>query len=143
MGEVGGAAREAPRVVARPTGVDILWDGPVHVAFGLTYASYLVWPRVLMTAMPLDWQERFVALADEFSDAWTQYEPQQGYRVQRLGARGRFVRDPLGNYRHPDLRLLSSLRAGSSDAALHAARAADPSTSSDGEPEAAGDGGRG
>lgn len=38
-------------------------ESAVQAWFGLTYASYLVWPRVLMERMPDSWQRRFVALA--------------------------------------------------------------------------------
>lgn len=43
-------------------------DPPIHGWFGLTYASYFVLPRLAMQEMPLDWQERFIALMDEAND---------------------------------------------------------------------------
>ena len=82
-------------------------ESPVHGAFGLSYASYLVWPRVLMEDMPLDWQQRLVALADEFNATWESYEPKGGYSVtpNMKGAK-----DPLANYRHPDFAFIERLR---------------------------------
>jgi hypothetical protein len=49
------------------------WDrtsGPVHAYFGLTYANFLIWHRAHMQSMPLEWQRRFVDLAEEFSAAY-------------------------------------------------------------------------
>ncbi|WP_165787276.1 hypothetical protein [Stenotrophomonas sp. LMG 10879] len=40
-------------------------DGPVWNAFGLTRAAYLVVPRRTLQSMPLEWQERLVALMAE------------------------------------------------------------------------------
>lgn len=40
-------------------------DGAVHSMFGLSYANYFVMPRTVLQSMPLDWQERFVAVIDE------------------------------------------------------------------------------
>jgi hypothetical protein len=82
----------------------------VNEAFGLTYASYLVWRRVLMESMPLDWQERFVALAEEFNDTFEGYEPERGWSVLPRARGGRYGADPLRNYRRPDLALIERLR---------------------------------
>jgi hypothetical protein len=75
---------------------------PVHDAFGLTYASWLVWPRVIMQAMPVEWQERFVALANEMSERFPDWEPEGVFQVS-LKQRGKFTPLPkeLCNYRHP------------------------------------------
>jgi hypothetical protein len=83
-------------------GKEVWVEGPVHGAFGLTYASYLVWPRSIMEDMPLDWQERFVALADELNAAFCTYEPPGGYTVTAKGEGGRIVKDPFREYRRPD-----------------------------------------
>ncbi len=45
-------------------------DGPVHMWFGLSYASFLVWHRTHMQSMPLGWQRRFVELAEELDAAY-------------------------------------------------------------------------
>lgn len=73
-------------------------DGPIWNAFGLSRAAYLVVPRRTLQSMPLDWQEKFVALMDEAAallpdDAFPEYS------VQRKD-RGRFVTDPMREYRH-------------------------------------------
>ena len=42
-------------------------ETPIHEAFGLTYASFLVIPRLLMENMPWGWQMDMVDLIKEFS----------------------------------------------------------------------------
>lgn len=82
---------------------------PVHDAFGLTYASYLVWPRSLMQEMPFAWQRRFVALAEEFWEIW-EVSADRDYVVQLRGKSGCFEPDPLADYRRPDAALIETLR---------------------------------
>ncbi|WP_286068848.1 hypothetical protein [Stenotrophomonas sp. 57] len=72
--------------------------GPVWDAFGLTRAAYLVVPRRTLQSMPLEWQQRFVALMDE-AHAHLPAEAFPDYTVQRQ-ERGRFTTDPLRDYRH-------------------------------------------
>lgn len=75
------------------------WSGDVHAQFGLSYASYLVWPRSLMQEMPADWQHRFAQLAEEIDSTFR--APLSGrYEVITRDGRGRFMGDPLHNYRH-------------------------------------------
>ncbi len=77
-------ARHAKRIVI---------EQPVHDAFGLTYASYLVVPRLVLQAMPVAWQRKFVALLEQLPDTPV-------YSVQRRDPCGRFIPDPLADYRH-------------------------------------------
>lgn len=71
----------------------------VHNWFELTYASYLVWPRSIMQSMPPEWQERFVKLAEDIDEAASRAGIQTPpYRVQALGERNRFARDPYASY---------------------------------------------
>jgi hypothetical protein len=69
----------------------------VHASFGLSYASYLVVARSVLEAMPYEWQEEFVKLMDELNDRYdtSNFE----YTVHRR-LKGRFVSDPLRDYRH-------------------------------------------
>lgn len=53
----------------------------VHEYFELSYASYLVKHRTLLQSMPADWQERFVALLEEFDAAFAHVEQADGYKV--------------------------------------------------------------
>ena len=75
-------------------------ESPVHVRFGLTYASYLVLPRLMLAQAPFEWQQRLVALIDEFNETFRHVERNDNYTVQVRDNRGRFVRDPLADYRH-------------------------------------------
>lgn len=71
-------------------------EDPVHIWFGLTYCAYFVMPRLALQAMPLEWQERFVALMDE-ADEMGLETPE--YSVNRRDEKGRFIKDPWVNYR--------------------------------------------
>ncbi len=74
-------------------------DDPAHEFFGLTYSAYFVMPRLALTAMPLEWQQRFVALMEEANDMGLE-TPE--YSVHRRDERGRFFKDPWANYRRGD-----------------------------------------
>lgn len=87
------AAQDQSEPVERP-----YYHGPVWDAFGLTRAAYLVVPRRTLQSMPLDWQQRFVALMDE-SHAHLPAEAFPEYTVRRLD-NGKFIADPLRDYRH-------------------------------------------
>lgn len=89
-------------------------DGPVHAAFGLTYASYFVAPRSLLQQMPEDWQIRFVELVNELNATYTGWEPPKGYRVLALDRGGKLMRDPFRNYRRPDNGAILRAKKGSS-----------------------------
>lgn len=82
----------------RKRAVSFYSDGPVWEAFGLSRAAYLVVPRRTLQSMPYSWQQRFVALMDE-AHAQLPEEAFPEYSVQRK-ERGRFVADPLREYRH-------------------------------------------
>lgn len=79
--------------------------------FELSYASWLTLPRVLMEAMPDEWQNQMAALLEQYSDAFPN-QPELWTRVQVIDARGRLVPTPdwLVNYRHPDLSAIDDLR---------------------------------
>lgn len=78
-------------------GYDALW-----LWFGLSRASWLTLPRVLMHAMPDEWQGKIAALLDEYQSTFPN-QPDLGTRVQ-ITADGKLVKTPewLINYRHPD-----------------------------------------
>jgi len=77
----------------------------IHQQFGLSYASWMVMPRVLMEAMPDEWQKVMVDLWEEFYDTWDMnivYESGEPYVQLRKG--GRFVsikQTNLPHYRRP------------------------------------------
>lgn len=80
--------------------------------FGLSYASWLTMPRVMMHAMPDEWQDKMAALLGEFAEAFPN-QPPLGTRVQVTDMNGKLVKTPewLINYRHPDHRAIDELRS--------------------------------
>ena len=71
--------------------------------WGLSYASWLTLPRVLMQAMPAEWQERAGVLLDEYSAAFPNM-PDLSVGVTVRGPDGKRAPMPewLNNYRHPN-----------------------------------------
>ena len=53
----------------------------IHGFFGLTYASYLVLPRVLLQSMPDEWQTAFVRLVEQLHDAFSHVKQAEIYDV--------------------------------------------------------------
>jgi hypothetical protein len=86
-------------------GHDALWDW-----FGLSYASYLVLPRVLMHEMPDDWQERMAALLHEYDHAFPN-QPALGTQV-RITKDGKMIRTPewILEYWHPDHDTINAMK---------------------------------
>ena len=80
--------------------------------FGLSYASFLTLPRVLMEAMPARWQGKMAALLREYEQAFPN-QPDIGTRVQITKNR-KLIKTPkwLINYRHPDREMIESLKGG-------------------------------
>ena len=78
--------------------------------FGLSYASFLVLPRVLMEDMPMVWQNKMAALLNEYDDAFPN-QPDIGAQVQ-ITHDGKLIKTPdwLINYRHPDYRMIDKMR---------------------------------
>lgn len=70
--------------------------------WGLSYASWLTLPRVLMQAMPAEWQERAGVLLAEYSAAFPN-TPDLAVGVTVRGPDGKLVAMPewVNNYRHP------------------------------------------
>lgn len=87
-------------------------DGPVHGWFGLTYSNYLVLPRSLMQAMPVEWQERFVQCLNEMKEATWELEIKDKYTVLLRGDKGRIISDPHSPYRHPKITKLEYAKGG-------------------------------
>jgi len=78
--------------------------------FGLSYASFLTLPRVLMEAMPEEWQRKIAVLLNEYNNTFPN-QPDIGSRVQ-ITKHGKLIKTPswLTNYRHPDRKIINSLR---------------------------------
>lgn len=69
--------------------------------FGLSYASYLVLPRTLLCGLPTDLQEELIDVLDKISNVYDYSKINDNYSVQLRGSNGKFIKDPLANYRHP------------------------------------------
>jgi hypothetical protein len=78
--------------------------------FGLSYASFLTLPRVLMEAMSDEWQGKMAALLNEYDDTFDRL-PSYGTRVQVL-KNGKMTKTPewLINYRRPDPEVIESFK---------------------------------
>jgi hypothetical protein len=83
---------------------DPVWrEDPMHGWFGLTYASYLVLPRVGLVSMPYNWQKRMAKLLEEMREAFYPDDlmPESShYKVLLTNDKGQFIKDPLRHYRH-------------------------------------------
>jgi hypothetical protein len=80
--------------------------------FNLSYASWLTLPRVLLEAMPVEWQDKLAALLNEYDEAFPN-QPKIGTRVYITDLTGKLVKTPdwLLNYRHPHFETIQSLRS--------------------------------
>lgn len=82
----------------------------IHGWFELSRAQYLTVPRSILEAMPEEWQYKFAALLDELDDTFD-WRPKEGrYWCRLKDGDGRFVTDPLMEYRRPDVEHIESLR---------------------------------
>ena len=81
--------------------------------FNLSYASWLTLPRVLMRAMPEEWQVKMAQLLFEYDAAFPN-QPDIGTRVQITKA-GKLIKTPewLINYRRPHYDKINELRGTS------------------------------
>jgi hypothetical protein len=76
----------------------IIPEEPIHNWFELSYAQYLTIPRSILQSMPIEWQQRFVSCLGEL-DNTIDWKPSDGcYWVTLKDSKGRFVKDPLGDY---------------------------------------------
>lgn len=83
---------------------------PIHLWFELSYAQYLTIPRSIMQAMSEEWQHKMANLLSELDETF-EWRPKEGrYWVKLKDGNGRYVNDPLMDYRHPDLSYLESLK---------------------------------
>ena len=80
--------------------------------FSLSYASFLVLPRVLMEAMPKEWGDKMAELLNEYDETFPN-QPDIGTRVQ-ITHGGKLIKTPswLINYRRPDQSEINACRKG-------------------------------
>lgn len=79
--------------------VTVIEDDPFHCWFGLTYASYLVLPRLLLESMPRRWQLKMIALINQMPNTLDLPEETPNYQVSAK-KKGKFIRDRYRDYRH-------------------------------------------
>lgn len=75
-------------------------QNPIHDWFGLTYASYLTIPRVVLQGMPDEWQQKLIGLLDEMNKT-IEWEDEIGnYHVTLRDDNGRIMSDTNRDYRY-------------------------------------------
>lgn len=86
--------------------------GDLSCWFGLSYSSFLTMPRILMEAMPQEWQEKMARLLWEYNDTYTRWPDGWGTQVQ-FTVNGKLRKWPewVLNYRRPDRLEIERLRA--------------------------------
>lgn len=84
-----------------------LWDW-----FGLSYASFLVLPRVLMHEMPIEWQDKMAALLHEYDETFDTSSVCHSVTVSAKDKNNRVMKMPeyILNYRHPERDEITKLR---------------------------------
>lgn len=90
----------------------------LHLWFGLSYAAFLVMPRVAMMQMPEEWQEKMAELLNQYDETInTSAFGVKGCRVQALTSEGKLMKmpDELLNYRHPQPTTKAALLKDSSN----------------------------
>lgn len=82
--------------------------------FGLSHNTFAVLTRVLMEAMPAEWQEKMAVLLHEYDDTWNNWPEGSGCRVHYT-MNGKLAKMPdwLLSYRHPDYAEIDRLRGRS------------------------------
>ncbi len=90
----------------------------LHTWFGLSYASFLTIPRVLMQEMPNEWQEKMAELLEEYDETFdTSDIGINSTKVMAVNGKNKFTKMPeqLLNYRHPDINFIEQLKIKVSD----------------------------
>jgi len=82
----------------------------MHDWFELSYAQYLTVPRSIIQEMPTEWQQRFADCLSQLDESFS-WRPKEGrYWVKLKDGKGRYVSDPLMQYRHPDVEYIKSIK---------------------------------
>jgi hypothetical protein len=72
----------------------------ISLWFNLTYASYLVLPRLWLENMPLEWQYKFVELLNEIPETLEIDNEYSAQYIVTCKRNGKFVKDIYRDYRH-------------------------------------------
>jgi len=78
--------------------------------FGLSYATWLTLPRIMMHEMPDEWKQKMADLLFEWDETWDSSSVPSPFVTARKN--NRFTKWPswLLNYRHPDKEQINKLR---------------------------------
>jgi hypothetical protein len=71
--------------------------------FSLSYASFLVIPRVVMQSMPREWQQKIVDLIHDMEETFDFSDVSDNYFVQQRNENGTLRNPDLGQYRHANV----------------------------------------
>jgi hypothetical protein len=75
-------------------------DGDSWNWFGLSYASWLVLPRIALQSMPLEWQAKFFAMVREMEEMIEYPGGYTGQFAVTMKNGNKFVKNCLPHYRH-------------------------------------------
>jgi hypothetical protein len=75
-------------------------ETPIDRWFGDSPNPYLVLSRLGLQEMPIDWQERFIALLNEAHEHHELRVHARRYEVKRRNEKGKIISDPWANWRH-------------------------------------------
>jgi hypothetical protein len=90
----------------------------LHTWFGLSYASFLTLPRVLMQEMPNEWQEKMAELLEQYEETFDTSEIGiHGVKVMAVDKNNKFTKMPedILNYRRPNSHFIDGLRIKASE----------------------------
>ena len=77
-----------------------IFESPIHGWFELSYAQFLTVPRLVMEAMPHEWQCKMADLLSEMDETFD-WRPKEGrYWVKLKNSQGRYTHAPLNDYRY-------------------------------------------
>jgi hypothetical protein len=84
--------------------------------FGLSRASFLVLPRVLMHEMPKQWQDKMTGLLQEYDNTFDTSDVCDSTTVL-LRKNGKIIKTPewIQNYRRPDRETIQSFKKGATN----------------------------
>ena len=87
-------------------------DSKLWAWFGLSHASWLTVPRVLMHEMPDEWQDKMADLLNEYEKAFPNQSHLPSVTVRARDDKGRMSSMPefLNDYRYPDRKEINRLR---------------------------------
>jgi len=90
----------------KENGYESLWGW-----FGLSYASWLTLPRVLMHEMPDKWQSQMAELLKEYDETWN-FSNVELRTIVQCRKNKKLIKTPdwLINYRHPDSKTINEIK---------------------------------